>query len=214
MTKYDPRLHRSRSRKLISDEDLALWRRMTDTLDPLQTPAKSRVIRSIAAELRSSAAPPPLPHETQDSPWLDQSEPPVRPVSKPSTPPTRKMPQLAKFDQRAARRIRSGRIEIEARLDLHGLRQHEAYAALRSFLLSAHARGLRWVLVITGKGGGVHQEDQPLPWHEAERGVLKRNVPRWLAEPELRAVVVSYTTAAIAHGGDGALYVQLRTKRK
>jgi len=32
----------------------------------------------------------------------------------------------------------------------------------------------------------------------------------WLEEPDLRAVVLSYTQAATRHGGAGALYVQLR----
>jgi DNA-nicking Smr family endonuclease len=44
--------------------------------------------------------------------------------------------------------------------------------------------------------------------------VLKRNVPRWLAEPELAAIVVGYTEAAVRHGGAGALYVQLRRKSR
>jgi DNA-nicking Smr family endonuclease len=40
--------------------------------------------------------------------------------------------------------------------------------------------------------------------------VLRRNVPGWLEEPDLRAIVLSYTQAGIRHGGAGALYVQLR----
>ena len=44
--------------------------------------------------------------------------------------------------------------------------------------------------------------------------MLRRNVPRWLAEPDLRAIVVSYTTAAIHHGGEGALYLQLRSRHR
>jgi DNA-nicking Smr family endonuclease len=48
----------------------------------------------------------------------------------------------------------------------------------------------------------------------AARGVLLRGVPLWLEQPELRAVVLSYTTAGTRHGGDGALYVQLRKARK
>ena len=48
----------------------------------------------------------------------------------------------------------------------------------------------------------------------SERGVLRRNVPRWLAEPELAAIVVGFTTAAIRHGGEGALYVQLRRRER
>jgi DNA-nicking Smr family endonuclease len=35
-------------------------------------------------------------------------------------------------------------------------------------------------------------------------------VPRWLAEPDLRPYIVSFTTAAAKHGGEGALYVHLR----
>jgi DNA-nicking Smr family endonuclease len=116
---------------------------------------------------------------------------------------------LAALERRQARRLRSGQVEIEARLDLHGMRQSDAHAALRRFLLACHARGVRWALVITGKGatarGGASGEH--------ERGVLRRNVPRWLAEPELRAIVISYTAAAAPHGGEGALYVQLRRRR-
>jgi DNA-nicking Smr family endonuclease len=40
--------------------------------------------------------------------------------------------------------------------------------------------------------------------------VLRRSVPLWLSEPDLRAVVLGYTEAATRHGGAGALYVQLR----
>jgi DNA-nicking Smr family endonuclease len=119
------------------------------------------------------------------------------------------VPDLAAFDRKAARRLRQGQIEIEARIDLHGLRQHEAHGALRRFLLSCFARGFRWVLVITGKGGPQRPRDDD-GWSAPERGVLRKSVPQWLAEPELRSVVVSFTPAAIPHGGEGALYVQLR----
>ena len=62
------------------------------------------------------------------------------------------------------------------------------------------------MLVITGKGAPNARDGE-------ERGVLRRNVPRWLAEPELAAIVVSFTTASIRHGGDGALYVQIRARK-
>jgi DNA-nicking Smr family endonuclease len=62
------------------------------------------------------------------------------------------------------------------------------------------------VLVITGKGarGGDAQ---------SERGVLKRMVPLWLRLPEFRAFVIGFESAAIGHGGEGALYVTLRKGR-
>jgi DNA-nicking Smr family endonuclease len=60
------------------------------------------------------------------------------------------------------------------------------------------------VLVITGKGRGA--EDQ----HEAPFGVLRRAVPQWLREPDLRSLVVGFEEATATHGGAGALYVRIR----
>jgi len=60
---------------------------------------------------------------------------------------------LANFDRRKVRKIASGKVEVEARIDLHGLRQRDAHLRLRAFLIEAHARGYKTVLVITGKGG-------------------------------------------------------------
>ena len=71
---------------------------------------------------------------------------------------------------------------------------------LLRFLNAASLRGARLVLVITGKGG-VGQ---------GERGILKRQVPQWLALPEFREWVVGFEKAHIAHGGEGALYVRIR----
>ncbi len=132
----------------------------------------------------------------------------MRPKPPPKTPPP------APFEVKRAKRLRRGALEIEDRIDLHGMRQAEAHRALRSFLLSAHARGLRHVKVITGKGRSNEPDDRPFDLHGTDRpGVLKRLVPGWLAEPDLTAVVVSFTGAGKQHGGEGALYVHLRRKR-
>jgi DNA-nicking Smr family endonuclease len=61
------------------------------------------------------------------------------------------------------------------------------------------------VLVITGKGGGAHASG---------RGVLRRQVPLWLALPEFRTFVLGFDQAAIGHGGEGALYVRVRRVRE
>src|ERR1019366_4885255 len=90
---------------------------------------------------------------------------------------------------------------IDARLDLHGLTQSEAHAALLRFLRSAGARDARLVLVITGKGRG------------GEPGVLRRQVPQWLGLPEFRSLVLGFEDAHVTHGGEGALYVRLRRAR-
>jgi DNA-nicking Smr family endonuclease len=87
---------------------------------------------------------------------------------------------------------------------LHGRTQSEAHTALLRFLHRAQADGAKTVLVITGKGGVSSA---------GERGVLKRQVPLWLALPEFRGLVVGFGPAALGHGGAGALYVQVRRGR-
>jgi DNA-nicking Smr family endonuclease len=122
----------------------------------------------------------------------------VAPAAVPAVPP------LAPLGRRMRQRVARGRETIDGRLDLHGLTQSEAHAALLHFLRQASARGARLVLVITGKGragaGG-------------ERGILRRQVPQWLGLPELRAYVIGFEDAHVAHGGEGALYVRLRKIR-
>jgi DNA-nicking Smr family endonuclease len=204
-------------RRHLSKEDKALWENTAETLKPLKR-AKARVhhLPEIAAIDRSSSAAHRQTTLASEKLVPQQSVKQAKPVI-PDIPPA-KAPPLSDFDRKAARRLRGGRIEIEARVDLHGLRQSEAHVTLRRFLMSCHARGLRWVLVITGKGGprrrGDDEDDFVPRFGGEERGVLKRNVPMWLAEPEIRAIVVSFAAAAIQHGGEGALYVQLRNRER
>ncbi len=96
------------------------------------------------------------------------------------------------------KKLAKGRLPIEARLDLHGLYQEEAHDLLLDFLLRAHDRGLRHVLVITGKGSSMGSE-----------GALRRAVPLWFSKAEFRFLISSYEWAARHHGGEGAMYVRL-----
>jgi DNA-nicking Smr family endonuclease len=121
----------------------------------------------------------------------------VRKPSKPAVPP------LAPLGRRERSRLSKGRSEIDARIDLHGMTQTRAHRALHGFLQRAHHDGMTFVLVITGKG----------VVGDAERGVLRRQVPQWLALPEFRTLVVGFEEAHIGHGGEGALYVRIRRAR-
>ena len=122
---------------------------------------------------------------------------PVRPAAASKAPPP-----LAPIERRLKQRLARGQVEIDARLDLHGRTQSEAHAALARFLHRAQSNGARTVLVITGKGDA-----------DDGRGVLKRQVPLWLASPELRSCVLGVEVAHRTHGGAGALYVRLRRER-
>lgn len=106
------------------------------------------------------------------------------------------------LDEPTLEKLSKGRLPIEGRVDLHGLTQDEAYSLLFSFLHRAHAGGIRYVLVITGKGSSSGGD-----------GVLRRAVPAWLSTPAFRPLVSSHDHAARNHGGSGALYVRLRRAR-
>ena len=199
-------------RKHLEPDEAELWDHTARTIEPLKR-AKPRVHAADDRDepqvprTRAKAEPPPADTKKRTAP---APVPQTRPVpAKPQAPP------IAEFDRKKVRKIRSGQVEIEARIDLHGMRQSEAHGALVAFLLRCQRKGQRWVLVITGKGKAAdHDADAPFEMtFSHDRGVLKRNVPRWLEEPDVRPLVVSYTTAAIQHGGEGALYVHLRTKR-
>jgi DNA-nicking Smr family endonuclease len=136
--------------------------------------------------------------------------PPAKPASSPRPiavhlpkPSKPVVPPLAPLGRRERARLSRGRNEIEARLDLHGMTQLRAHRRLLDFLQRAHHDGLTFVLVITGKGVAG----------DTERGVLRRQVPQWLALPEFRTLVVGFEEAHIGHGGEGALYVRIRRAR-
>ncbi len=200
----------------LSEEERELWERAARDLQPLKA-KRPRV--TVAPE---QASPSPKPPERVDIKAIARTERAAPAPAKLERTSAPVVPPLADVDRRKARRVGTGRVEIEARIDLHGMTQSEAHPALRRFLLKAYADGRRWVLVITGKGAALdrslNRTMAPLDGSDdagnAPRGVLRRNVPFWLAEPELRSIVVGFTSAAIRHGGEGALYVQLRKRRE
>jgi DNA-nicking Smr family endonuclease len=178
----------SRGRRHLSEEERTLWESVARQVKPLRK--KRRVGKSAVSMPEPAAATPAA------------SPRPIPPVSapKPSKPA---VPPLAPLGRRERSRLSKGRSEIDARLDLHGMTQTRAHRTLLGFLQRAHHDGLTFVLVITGKGVAGN----------AERGVLRRQVPQWLALPEFRALVVGFEEAHIGHGGEGALYVRIRRAR-
>jgi DNA-nicking Smr family endonuclease len=114
-----------------------------------------------------------------------------------------------RMDAKAFARMSRGKLLPDARIDLHGLTLAEAHPELVRFVLNAHGRGLRLVLVITGKGR-KGRDDDPMP---QRTGALKHQVPTWLHQPPLAAVVLQVAEAHLRHGGAGAYYVYLRRPR-
>lgn len=184
-------------RRHLSESERALWSEVVRSVTPLRPTAAPS----------PAAAPPSAPDgETRTETALaalSPAAPPVRPL-----PP---VPPLATLEPKARRRLTRG-AEVDARLDLHGLTQAAAHHRLRQFLKEAQARGHSVVLVITGKGDRESALAPPM-LADGRRGVLRRAVPLWLAEPDLRLVVVGFEEAGRRHGGEGALYVRIRRRR-
>ena len=178
---------RGKSRRL-SDGERTLWREITRSIAPLRPGIVDEFEVMLEREAQPVIAPKarPAKPQPQSQPARQKSEAPPAPTS---------------LGRRAKQRVARGRDTIDGRLDLHGLTQAEAHGALLRFLHTAQTRDARLVMVITGKGRG------------GEIGVLRRQVPLWLALPEFRAIVVGFDEAHQRHGGEGALYLQLRRPR-
>ncbi|RCL01701.1 MAG: Small MutS-related domain-containing protein [Candidatus Tokpelaia sp. JSC085] len=106
---------------------------------------------------------------------------------------------LHAFDSTLHRKIARGHCHIDARIDLHGLVQQEAYSLLLHFFQVSQQRGLRYTLVITGKGSPA-----------GTSGLLRKMVPHWMGTAPFLLYVHAFDSAARCHGGSGALYVKLR----
>lgn len=182
----------AKDRKL-SPEERVLWGKVARSTHPL--PDKKGAMQALDAFL--------VEVETEIIPERQRASSAAEEGSQ-AMPTGQKQPagQHHPFERPVKRKLAKGRLALEARIDLHGLIQSEAHAILLEFLVRAHERGLRHVLVITGKGSSMGSE-----------GALKRAVPLWFAKPEFRFLISSYETAAHHHGGEGALYIRLSRQR-
>ena len=181
-----------RRKRALSEEERALWESVARQARPLRKKHRTADLPAISQKGEAPVTAKAVAHPKLAIPVAAQ--PPKIPV----------VPPLAPLGRRERSQLSKGMKEIEARLDLHGMTQARAHRALSGFLHQAHGEGLTFVLIITGKGKiGA----------ESERGVLRRQVPQWLSQPEFRTFVVGFEEAHIGHGGAGALYVRIRRSR-
>ena len=97
--------------------------------------------------------------------------------------------------------LKKGKIKPDGIIDLHGYKLKTGKIKLQSYILYAYEKNLRNILIITGKG-------------YKNTGVLKREVPTWLNENETKAFLVNFEIAPNNLGGEGALLVRIRNKKK
>lgn len=192
---------RSRNRNL-SQGEAELWRRVVARVEPLKG--------------REPTAPEPMPAQKMVNGAMtahsafggSEPEPPTEARAKLS-PQNQKPGSHPALDRRTAQRLQRGQLPLEGRLDLHGMTQKQAYAALLRFISASRSYNRRLVLVVTGKGWNPEARGP-----EEAVGVLRRSVPRWLESPPFVEHVAAVRDAHLRHGGSGALYVMLRRSRR
>ncbi|KZZ45251.1 Smr domain-containing protein [Thalassolituus sp. HI0120] len=99
------------------------------------------------------------------------------------------------------RKLRLGKYEIEARLDLHRRTVEQARSELFRFIHDCMDHDIRCILVLPGKGD--RNIDDP--------GILKSYLVHWLEDLN---EVQAFHTAQKHHGGSGAFYVLLKKSER
>lgn len=200
------------SRRRLRPEEMDLWNRVMRKTEVLpgrpKAKPKAETPKSPDRPVRLSepaALPPPVPRFRMGQKTVPRTE--THDFHK--TTSDRVKTDGVSMDARAFTRLKRGRLEPEARMDLHGMTLDQAHPALSQFILTSQARGLRLVLVITGKGLREDPYD-PMP---RRRGVLKSQVPMWLKMSPVAQAVLQVSEAHRKHGGEGAYYVYLRRRR-
>jgi DNA-nicking Smr family endonuclease len=97
------------------------------------------------------------------------------------------------------RKLKQGRYEADARLNLHRVNVEEARTELFEFIRQAESYGLRSVIIVHGKGHNSRDRQQS--------SIIKGCIAHWLPQLE---VVQAFHSARPQHGGTGAVYVLLR----
>ncbi|MFN4100353.1 MAG: Smr/MutS family protein [Pararhodobacter sp.] len=208
-------------RRRLSDDERDLWQRVAQSARQLN-PARDPELpdpRTKPGPVSDPPAPPPfagppavpLSRRALPMPAASSKNPPPVKLDLAASVSERLAREPVRMDRNLHRNMTRGKLEPEARIDLHGMTVAQAHSALTGFMLSAQARGLRLVLVITGKGRTMGRDHvAPMP---VRQGVLKHEVPQWLRSPPLAPMVLELREAHRGHGGTGAYYVYLRKRR-
>ncbi len=180
-------------KRRLTPEEQALWEHVVSGVAPHRR-------RSVAAPIEPEPpGPTPAPASRRKAVTV-KPEPKMKGGPKATVTPAVDPFRTPTLDGKRSARFLKGDLEIEGRIDLHGLTLDMAHKALAGFLMQARGRGHRVVLVITGKGAG-------------KGGALKRLTPLWLSAPPFAQMIAGLASAQPRHGGEGALYLYLRRKR-
>jgi DNA-nicking Smr family endonuclease len=171
----------------LSPEEAELWARVTATIAPLSREKNS------AQRIEQQA----------QSEKVERPATVARPRSRPAPPAAPARPGTT-VDGSWDRRLRSGSLQPDRTLDLHGMNLDGAWRAIDRALEQAIANGERVVLLVTGH----HRAGEP----PVERGRIRAAVHDWLAASRHAPRIAAVRGAHRRHGGGGSLYIVLRRR--
>lgn len=184
----------------LSPDEQAAWARLADSVTPLSGRTRPVAVRKAS--------------EKEDTPVGTGRPQPIKPkprvlaVAPKSKPAARISDSQAGLDSHWERRFKSGRIEPDLTLDLHGHSLDSAYARITGGLDQARAMGARVVLVIAGRERPVDPADRA-----SARGAIRAKMLDWLAAGPHADNISAVRRAHRSHGGEGALYLILKRRR-
>jgi len=179
----------------LGAEEAALWARVAASVRPLPGRVRPMVPQVAAHTTDPLPDPPPPPRRT--------------------TTANRVAVDAATLDGGWDRKLRTGRLDPDFTLDLHGYGRAAAHGLLTGCVTDAAASGLRVLLVITGKGARGDDIDGRRgrgEYADSRRGVIRASLRDWLQDGNLRPYIAALRPAHPRHGGGGAWYVILRRR--
>ena len=193
------------SRRLAPDEQ-ALWALVAATVKPLHPQGYADSEWHADAPSTSTAPPRPIAVDRHRVGVIK-----ARPAPAPLPAPARQHSES--LDSSWDRRLSSGKVVPDLVIDLHGLRREQARHLLYARVADAERRGLRLILVITGKGHNPAPSPADLMEGKPARGAIRADLPRWLGEDGLSSRIAAVRRAHPRHGGTGAAYLILKRRR-
>ena len=186
----------------LSAEEAAAWEKVAATVEPLDP---SRTGERDQPKAGGGAPVDPVkPAMAKPKP----SPAPLHPAAAHRGPAPRRAEDRRTLDGSWDRRLKSGTIQPDVTLDLHGHNLDAAYDRLMSGVAQARAMEARTILLVTGKPRPVDPADRG-----SMRGAIRAKVLDWLAASSHHCAIAAVRRAHIRHGGDGALYIVLRRAR-
>ena len=99
------------------------------------------------------------------------------------------------------------------KLDLHGSSLVEANERVKNFIIESFNSGYKKLLVITGKG--LRSKSSGNPYLSETLSTLKYAVPEYIRNDEsLNKKIIRISEADLKEGGEGAIYIFLKNKKK